>query len=79
MDNYKLANKNGYSYFLVVTDNVVECGWRVSQKNEYAQAITNEVSTMMKQSRHKPNLIETDNKCEYINNFFNKFLKQNSI
>ena len=40
----------------------------IPQKVKYAQTITNDTSKILKQSRLKPNLIETDDKCE-IKNF----------
>ena len=48
-------------------------------KSKYAQSITDAFSQIIKTSRRKPNLLETDDGKEYVNKLFNDFLNNNNI
>ena len=48
-------------------------------KNKYAQSITDAFSQIIKTSRRKPNLLETDDGKEYVNKTFNEFLINHNI
>ena len=60
MNDYGFKNNKGYKYILVVFDNFSKFGWTVSVKNKYAQSITDAFSQVVKTSRRKANLLETD-------------------
>ena len=72
-------NNWGYGYTLVVIDNFSKIGWTIHLKNKYAQSITDLFSQTVKTSRHKPNLLETDDGKEYVNKNFNQFLNSNKV
>ena len=48
-------------------------------KNKYAQSITDAFSQIIKTSRRKPNLLETDDGKEYVNKIFYEFLNKHNI
>ena len=48
-------------------------------KNKYALSITEAFSQIFKTSRHKPNLLETDDGKEYVNENFSDFLNNHNI
>ena len=48
-------------------------------KNKYAQSITDAFSQILKTSRRKPHLLETDDGKEYVNEIFNEFLNNHNI
>ena len=48
-------------------------------KNKYAQSVTDAFSQNIKTSRHKPNLLETDDRKEYVNKIFSEFLNNHNI
>ena len=48
-------------------------------KNKYAQSITNAFSQIMKTSRRKANLPETDDGKEYVNKIFSESLNNHNI
>ena len=52
---------------------------RTNLKYKCAQAITDAFSQITKTSKRKPNLLETDDRKEYVKKFFNGFLKENNI
>ena len=47
--------------------------------NKYAQSITDAFSQIVKSSKRKPNLLETDDGKEYVNKIFNEFLINHNI
>ena len=53
-------NNRGYRYTLVVIDIFSKFSWTITLKNKYAQSISDAFSKIVKTSRHKPNLLETD-------------------
>ena len=79
MNDYGPKNNRGYRYILVVVDNYSKFGWTIPLKNKYAQSITDAFSQIIKTSRRKPNLLETDDGKEYVNKIFNEFLNKNKI
>ena len=79
MNDYGIKNNKGYRYILVVVDNFSKFGWTIPLKNKYAQSITDAFSQIIKTSRRKPNLLETDDGKEYVNKIFNEFLETNMI
>ena len=79
MNDYGIKNNKGYRYILVVIDNFSKFGWTIPLKNKYAQSITDAFSQIIKTSKRKPNLLETDDGKEYVNKIFNEFSINNSI
>ena len=79
MNDYGIKNNKGYRYILVVIDNFSKFGWIIPMKNKYAQSITDAFSQIIKTSRRKPNLLETDDGKEYVNKFFNELLNNHNI
>ena len=69
----------GYRYILVVIDNFSKIGWTIPLKNKYAQSITDAFSQIIKTSRRKTNLLETDDAKEYVNKIFNEFSNNHNI
>ena len=60
LKNYGVKNNKGYRYFLVVLDKFSKFVWTISLKNKYAQSKTVAFSQIVKSSKRKPNLLETD-------------------
>ena len=79
MNDYGIKNNKGYRYILVIVDNFSKFGWTIHLKNKYAQSITDAFSQIIKTSRRKPNLLETDDGKEYVNKIFKEFLNNNKI
>ena len=79
MNDYNPKNNRGYRYILVVVDNFSKFGWTIPLKNKYAQSITDAFSQIIKTSKRQPNLLETDDGKEYVNENFNEFLNINKI
>ena len=78
-NDYGIKNNKGYRYILVVIDNFSKFGWTMPLKNKYAQSITDAFSQIIKTSRRKPNLLETDDGGEYVNKIFIEFLNNHNI
>ena len=79
MNDYGPKNNKGFRYILVVIDNFSKFGWTIPLKNKYGQSITDAFSQIIKTSRRKPNLLETDDGKEYVNKIFNEFLNNQNI
>ena len=79
MNDYGIKNNKGYRYILVVIDNFSKFGWTIPLKNKYAQSITDAFSQIIKTSKRKPNLLETNYGREYVNKIFNEFLNNHNI
>ena len=79
MKDYGIKNNKGYGYILVVIDNFSKFGWTIPLKNKYAQSITDAISQIIKTSRRKPSLLETDDGKEYVNKIFHEFLNNHNI
>ena len=78
-NDYGPKNNRGYRYILVIVDNFSKFGWTIPLKNKYSQSITDAFSQIIKKSKRKPNLLETDDGKEYVNKIFNEFLNNNKI
>ena len=79
MNDYGIKNNKGYRYLLVVIDNFSKFGWTIPLKNKYTQSITEEFSQIVKSSKRKPNLLETDDGKEYVNKISDDFLNKHNI
>ena len=79
MNDYGIKNNIGFRYILIVIDNFSKHGWTIPLKNKYGQSITDAFSQIIKTSKRKPNLLETDDGKEYVNKIFNEFLNYNNI
>ena len=79
MNDYGIKNNKVYRHILVVVDNLSKFGWGMPLKNKYAQSLTDAFSQIIKTSRRKPNLFETDDGKEYVNKIFSEFLNNHNI
>ena len=79
MNDYGIKNNKGYRYILVVVDNFSKFGWTIPLKNQNAQSIRDAFSQIIKTSRRKPNLLETDDDKEYVDKIFSEFLNSHNI
>ena len=48
-------------------------------KNNYARSITDGISEIIRSSKRKPHLLETDDGKEYVNKNFYEYLNNNNI
>ena len=74
MHDYGPKNNRSYRYVSVVIDKFSKFVWTIPLKIKYAQSITDAFSQIIKKSRRKPNLLETDDSKEYANKFFDEIL-----
>ena len=74
LKDYGPENNRGYRYVLVIKDNFSKFGWTVPLKNKSAQTIKDSFENIIKFSKRKRNLIETDREKEFYNNIFQKGL-----
>ena len=72
-------NKRGYRYVVVVIDNFSKFGWTVLLKNRNAQTIKNSFKNILKSSKRKPNLIESDQGKDFYSNISQFFLNNQNI
>ena len=79
LKDYGPENNRGYRYVLVTIDNFSKYGWTVPLKNKNAQTIKDSFENILKNSKRKPNLIESDRGKEFYNNIFQDFLNKNNI
>ena len=79
MNDYGIKNNKGYRYILVVIDIFSKFGWTIPLNNKYAQSITDALSQIVKSSKRKPNLLETDDGKEYVKKIFNDLLNNHNI
>ena len=79
LKDYGPENNRGYRYVLVVIDNFSKFGWTIPLKNKNAQTIKDSFKNILISSKRKPNLIETDHRKEFYNNFFQDFLNKSNI
>ena len=79
MNDYGIKYNRGYRYILVVIDNFSKFGRTIPLKNKYSQSITDAFSQIVKSSKRKPNLLETDDGKEYVNKIFDEILNSNNI
>ena len=79
MNDYGIKNNKAYRYLLVVFDNFSKFGWKIPFKNKYAQSIADSSSQIVKSSKRKPNLLETDDGKEYVYKSFNEVLNNHNL
>ena len=79
LKNYGPENNRGYRYVFVIIDNFSKYGWTVPLKNKNAQTIKDSLENIFKNSKRKPNLIESDRGKKFYNNIFQDFLNKNNI
>ena len=79
MNDYGIKNNKSYRYILEVIDNFKKFGWTIPLKSKYAQPIADGFSQIVKSSKRKPNILETDDGKQYVNKFFNEFLSNHNI
>ena len=63
----------------MVIDIFSKFGWMARLRNKYAQSITDGFSEIIEPSNRKPNLVETDDSKENVNNLFDEFLNNQNI
>ena len=79
MNDYGNKKIKSYRYILEVIDNFSNFGWTIPLKNKYAQSITDAFSEIIKTSRRKPNLLETDDGKKCVNKILNEFLNNHNL
>ena len=79
LKDYGPENNRGYRYVLVVIDNFSNFAWTIPLKNKNAQTIKDSFEHIIKNSKRKPKLIESDRGKEFYNNIFQDFLNKNNI
>ena len=79
LKDYGLENNRGYRYNLVIIDTFSKFGWTVPLRDKNAQTIKDSFESILKNSKRKPNLIESDRGKEFYNNIFQNFLNKNNI
>ena len=79
LKDYSPENNRGYRYVLVTIDNFSKYGFTIPLKNKNAQTIKDSFENVLKSSKRKPNLIESDRGKEFYNNIFQDFLNKNII
>ena len=60
-------------------DNFSKLGWKILLKNIYAQSITDAFSQIIKTSKRKPILLETDDGKEFKNKILNEIFNNHNI
>ena len=79
LKDYGPENNRGYRYDLVVTDNFSRNGWTILLENKNAQSVKDAFENILKSSKRKSNLIESDDGSEFVNKFFNNLLNTRDI
>ena len=79
LKDYGPENNRGYRYVLVTIDNFSKFVWTIPLKNKNAITIKDSFENILKNSKRKPNLIESDRGKEFYNNIFKDFLNKNNI
>ena len=72
---YGPSNNKGYRYILTVIDNFSKFAGTIPLKNKTSETTKNEFENIIKSSKRKPNLIETDRGKEFYNATIKNFLK----
>ena len=67
MIDYGVSNNKGYRYIQTIIDNFSKFAWTTPLKNKYAQTIEDDFANIIKESKHKPHLLESDNGKEFVN------------
>ena len=76
LKDYGPKNNKGYRYVLVIIDNFSKFDWTVPLKNKNAQTTKDSFEKILRSSKRKPNLIESDRGKEFYNNIFQDFLNK---
>ena len=79
LKDYGLKNNRGYRYVLVIINNFSKFGWTIPLKNKKAEIIEDAFENILKSSKRKPNLIETDDGSEFVNKLFTNLLNNKKI
>ena len=79
LKDYGPENNRGYRYVLASIDNFSKFGWTIPLKNKNALTIKDSFENIIKKSKRKPKLIESDRDKEFYNNIFQDFLNKNDI
>ena len=79
LKDYGPENNRGYRYVLITIDNFSKDGWTIPLKNKNAQIIKDSFENIIRNSKRKPSLVETDRGKEFYNNIFQDFLNKNNI
>ena len=72
LKHYGPKTNRGYSYVLVVMDNLSKFGWTTPLKNKNAQTKKDSFQKILILSKKFPNLIKTDRGKDFCNSFFFK-------
>ena len=78
LKDYGLENNRGYIYVLVIIDIFSKFGWLVPIKNKNAITIKDSFEKILKSSKRKPGLKESDRGKKFYNNIFQEFLNKNN-
>ena len=79
LKDYGPENNRKYRLVFVIIDNFSKFGCTIPLKNKNGQTIKNSFENIIKSSKRKPNLIESDRGKEIYNNIFQDFLNKNNI
>ena len=79
LKDYRPENNRGNRYVLVVIDKFSKFVWTISVRNKSAQTITNSSQNILKSSKRKPNLVQTDTGSESVNKLFTNLSNNNNI
>ena len=64
---------------MVIIDNFSKFGWTKGLKNKNSLYIKDAFENILKTSKRKPNLIESDDGSEFVNKIFTNLLNNNNI
>ena len=79
LKDYRPENNKNYRYVLVIIDNFSKFGWTIPLKNRNAQTIKDSFENILIGSKRQPNLIETDDGSEFVNENFTNLLNTKKI
>ena len=79
MKDYEPENTRNYRYILVVINNFSKFVWTVLLKNKNAQVLKEFFEKILKTSKRKPILIETEDGGEFVNEIFTDLLNNVKI
>ena len=72
-------HKKGIRYLLCVIDFLSKYSWAVPLKDKKGVSIVNAFQSLLDSSKRKPNKTWVDQRSEFYNDVFKKFLKDNDI
>ena len=73
MTEYGPSYNKGYRHVLLTFDKFSKNAWTTPFKNLRAQTVTDAFSEFIKTSIRQPNLIETNDRKEYVDKIFTDF------